>query len=253
MKMAKANENDLQMAMDLCGAFEALTQRWSPCMPEAIQNCGPEDCEHFDHDNDEQCGRALRHLLDIANRGSLMRLVWGMAVLLDPSNKMVDPDADTLEHHPERLAATPAPPGAEWQPIESAPKDGTQVLLYEPRDDEHQYETGFFENGDWYGPMHIYTIYPTHWKPLSPPDQTSSTTEAERLAVEIADDAAAEMIDSECVLVEGGWWDTSRYDCHDPEAEVRYLDLRGLLEHHPDRPEWVRMKDTRPEEGGSDA
>lgn len=105
MKMAKANENDLQMAMDLCGAFDALTQRFGQSMPEAIQNCGPEDCEHFDRDNDEQCGRALRHLIDIANRGSLMRVVWGMAVLLDPSNEMVDPAADTLEHHPDRVAA----------------------------------------------------------------------------------------------------------------------------------------------------
>jgi len=30
---------------------------------------------------------------------------WGMYVLLTPSNKVVDPDADTLEDHPDTVAA----------------------------------------------------------------------------------------------------------------------------------------------------
>jgi hypothetical protein len=29
--------------------------------------------------------------------------VWGMTVLLDPRNEIVDPDADTLEIHPKFL------------------------------------------------------------------------------------------------------------------------------------------------------
>lgn len=49
------------------------------------------------------------------------------------------------------------------------------------------------------------------------------------------------MIFSECSLTEGGWWNTALYDCHDPEVEVCYLDMRGLLEHHPDHPELVRV------------
>jgi len=32
-----------------------------------------------------------------------MRVVYGCAVMLDPKNKCVDPDANTIEHHPERL------------------------------------------------------------------------------------------------------------------------------------------------------
>ena len=61
---------------------------------------------------------------------------------------------------------------SEWQPISTAPKDGEWILLYEERDDEHAIECGFFDCGDWYGPDHIYTIYPTHWQPLpEPPEQ----------------------------------------------------------------------------------
>mgnify|MGYP000899652354 CR=1 FL=1 len=72
MKMAKASEADLQMATDLCNALEALGQRWCPTMPEAIAQTGAEfEFEHFDSDNDAQCGRALRHLLEVAERGSM--------------------------------------------------------------------------------------------------------------------------------------------------------------------------------------
>ena len=58
---------------------------------------------------------------------------------------------------------------SEWQPIETAPKDGTYVLLYEPRNDDHDYEIGFFECSEWFGPDHIYTIDATHWMPLPEP------------------------------------------------------------------------------------
>lgn len=109
MKMAKASEEDLRMAMDLVGALDALGQRFAPCMPEAIERLkGGRDVERFDSDDDAQCGRALRHLLEVAERGSLSRVIYGMAVLLDPANKVVDPVADSLEHHPETVAALAA-------------------------------------------------------------------------------------------------------------------------------------------------
>ncbi|MCZ8254523.1 MAG: hypothetical protein O9327_02425 [Polaromonas sp.] len=113
MKMAKASEADLRMAMDLTQALDLLGQRHLPCMPEAIERLASDDeSEPFDRDDDAQCGRALRHLLDIAQRGSLMRVVWGMTVVLDPANKVVDPNADTLEHHPDIAKALAAMSGA---------------------------------------------------------------------------------------------------------------------------------------------
>ena len=112
MKMAKASDADMDMALELTAAIEALAQRWAPTMPAAAQRLrgDDDDAERFDQHDDEQCGRALRHLLEIANRGSLGRVVWGMSVLLDPRNQMVDPAADTLEHHPDVAAALKARP-----------------------------------------------------------------------------------------------------------------------------------------------
>lgn len=101
MKMAKASQADLDMAMELCGAIDALTSSW-PTLPAGL--CKPADDEPdeaFDCDDDGQCGTVLRYLLAIAERASLLRVVWGAAVMLDPRNKLVDPDADTIEHHPD--------------------------------------------------------------------------------------------------------------------------------------------------------
>lgn len=105
MKMARASEADLRMAMDLSSALDQLGQQFVPCMPQAIAKLVTgEECEHFDSDDDAQCGRAMRYLLEIAARGSLGRVIFGMAVLLDPTNRMVDSAADTLEHHPDNVA-----------------------------------------------------------------------------------------------------------------------------------------------------
>lgn len=102
MKMAKASEADLSMAMDLVNALDSLGQRWAPCMPEQIERLTDErESEPFDRDDDAQCGRAMRYLLDLTDRASLGRVIWGMVVLLDPRNKMVDPNAPTLERHPD--------------------------------------------------------------------------------------------------------------------------------------------------------
>ena len=108
MKIAKASEADLDMAMELCGAIDAMTGHW-PALPTGL--CSQEDDandDRFDCDDDRQCGTVLRHLLAIAERASLMRVVFGMTVLLDPRNKIVNPDADCLEHHPETVAALAA-------------------------------------------------------------------------------------------------------------------------------------------------
>lgn len=98
MKMAKASEADMQMAMDLANALEAY-ERYR-CFPEALRP-DPDDLAPFDEDNGEHCREAMEHLLKLVRSASLTRVVFGMAVLLDPRNKMVDPEADTLEHHPD--------------------------------------------------------------------------------------------------------------------------------------------------------
>lgn len=100
MKMAKASEADLKMAMDLCNALEAL-ERWEK-FPDALRP-DPSDPAVFDIDDHEHCKEVLEYLLQLVRSASLMRVVWGMAVLIDPRNEIVDPSADTLEVHPKFL------------------------------------------------------------------------------------------------------------------------------------------------------
>ncbi len=94
--MAKASEADLKMAMELTSAFESLMDYRA--MPGDAQSDDPEE---FDFESPADCYRALRGLFDIAEKGSLMRVVWGMAVLLDPVNEVVDPNSGVLDVHPK--------------------------------------------------------------------------------------------------------------------------------------------------------
>lgn len=100
MKMAKASKADMEMALKLCSALEAIDRRF---FPEGAE--GENDPDEFDLGDDEHCGMALRHLYDILQGGSIGRVIWGMYVLMDPTNKIIDPDASTLELHPEFAAA----------------------------------------------------------------------------------------------------------------------------------------------------
>jgi hypothetical protein len=99
MKMAKASMADMEMALKLCGAFNALENGDLPAFD------GDTDPGLFDEHDDEQAAMAMRQLLNIVCGGSLERVIWGMHVLMDPENKLVDPDADTLERHPDDIAA----------------------------------------------------------------------------------------------------------------------------------------------------
>lgn len=92
MKMAKASEADMDMASDL---FIAL---------DSIMRYGmlPEGERRLDLDDGDDARAALRELLRIASRGSLGRVVMGMATVLDPRNEVVDPDSDV--HRPETRA-----------------------------------------------------------------------------------------------------------------------------------------------------
>ncbi|BBE51169.1 hypothetical protein OYT1_ch1622 [Ferriphaselus amnicola] len=100
--MAKANQADLEMAMELTSSLDVLTGWW-PIVPLAIEQVGDlEESEHFDRDDAEQCQRVLGYLLDLADKASLLRVTFGCAVMLDPTNELVDPESDSIDHHPKR-------------------------------------------------------------------------------------------------------------------------------------------------------
>lgn len=170
MKMAKASEADLEMAMELCGALDSLTHRWCPTVPEKCEKLSrDEESEPLDLDDAEQCERVLRYLLLLADRASLMRVVWGCAVMLDPSNKCVDPEADVIEHHPETkagMAAKQARPLSEWS------EDMSCVLWWRFPVEEPPY-CGHPNCDDWPG-------YHTHWTPLLVPHPPTAKQVHER-------------------------------------------------------------------------
>ena len=95
MKMARASEQDLSAAMQIAQIIDSLERGYMPFDDD------DEITTRFDADDPQQCQKALQALLQAAERGRLMRVVGGMFTLLDPRNKVLDPQADAIELHPE--------------------------------------------------------------------------------------------------------------------------------------------------------
>jgi hypothetical protein len=86
MKMAKASELDLSNAMEICQSLESMTHNFYPSVPSGCAKLAEgEESEELDLDNLKQCQRILRHL--IRHEIGLARVVYGCAVMLDPSNE----------------------------------------------------------------------------------------------------------------------------------------------------------------------
>jgi hypothetical protein len=63
---------------------------------------------------------------------------------------------------------------SEWQPIETAPKDGTRILIFGAREcyGGDYISLAYWDHwwrGDYDEP--VYVDEPTHWMPLPPPPQ----------------------------------------------------------------------------------
>jgi len=76
----------------------------------------------------------------------------------------------------DRASRTPSPQGDAWQPIETAPKDGTRVLLATPR--------GRMADGEFHARYGVWSwpyvmVEPTLWRPLpTPPIDAARSTPA---------------------------------------------------------------------------
>lgn len=97
MKMAKANENDLKAALEMCRALEALEGGY---LPDEMTDDDDDGVAYY---ADEHAEKVVEHLIAISKRASLFRVYFGMSVLIDPANNIVDQKASHLELHP-RLA-----------------------------------------------------------------------------------------------------------------------------------------------------
>ncbi len=100
MNIAKASERDINMALDLCSILESIERGSMPV--SATENGDDEDAE-FDRDNHDDCRVVLNLIIDTLRAGSIGRVIWGMAALVNPESKLLDPDADILKPHPSLI------------------------------------------------------------------------------------------------------------------------------------------------------
>lgn len=101
MKMAKPTEADISLAMDIARIVEDLGQGYRPAL---VFGDDDEDL-WLDTESIDEMQAVVEKIREIVARGSIYRVVLGMAVALDPRNVVFDPDADTLELHPILLDA----------------------------------------------------------------------------------------------------------------------------------------------------
>lgn len=94
MKMAKASEADLRMALDLCQMLEGFERGHFPPGDDG-------EADDFCIDLGSHCQSAMDKILEKLKEGSLFRVVFGMTVLLNPKNEAIDHSLDYLEHHPK--------------------------------------------------------------------------------------------------------------------------------------------------------
>lgn len=95
VRMAKASDRDIEAALELSNLMDAIGRGYYPASP------GDDDAPlNFDSDDIEHLRHLHARIKAIADAGSLFRVVGGLAVLLNPQNAIVDPDADHIALHP---------------------------------------------------------------------------------------------------------------------------------------------------------
>ena len=98
MKMARASENDIEVSMEIASIIDDLVSGYRPW-----KVFGADDDNgggRLDMESADDLRAVVEKLVEIAGRGSLFRVIWGMAVALDPNNEIFDPAARVLELHP---------------------------------------------------------------------------------------------------------------------------------------------------------
>ncbi len=99
---------------------------------------------------------------------------------------------ELLEADAENLALSEPQAAQDWQPIETAPKDGTTIIAYSPGGTYQNgiaypacVGTAYWRNADtlnpgmWCGPYNP-RGYPTHWQPMPAPPVLSAPPEADK-------------------------------------------------------------------------
>lgn len=92
--MARASQADLDAA---CEVYQFLAANLDGRTPDRV-------VDEFGYSGYDDCHELCDYLAVASDKGSLFRVIWGMHVLLDPNNQLVDPDCPHLEEHPHITA-----------------------------------------------------------------------------------------------------------------------------------------------------
>lgn len=104
----------------------------------------------------DYCGH-IRYTNDLFNGGCVPCVLWAE----DQINAL-------------RARAEAAEAAAKWQPIETAPKDGTDVQVFIPGAVVNsRVQTAYYFGGMWRVWADIHAVVPTHWRPLPAPPKES--------------------------------------------------------------------------------
>lgn len=129
MKMAKANPADIEAAGDAMVVLNDVSDGYYPARNDEEDAPTFFDPDDFDH---------LRKFYDLMSatlensRGWPGRVIGGMCfVVLNDQNQIVDPDADTLEHHPRTAACIDACDGIDTADL----KAGSVSVIQKLHDD----------------------------------------------------------------------------------------------------------------------
>lgn len=104
MKMARASDEDMRALLDVVSIIEAVAKGWMPELEAEDDLDGPDD-DFFDIDDPDHCRYIVEMLLRAEERGGLFRAAFGLTVLLNPKNELVDPHLDHIAKHPNIINA----------------------------------------------------------------------------------------------------------------------------------------------------
>lgn len=99
MKMAKASEADINMAMTMANILDDIERGYFPS--KLASDPESEESEWLETASCEQYERLIDGLKRVLNLSSIFRVIWGMAVVCDPSNELLDPTSNVLAVHPK--------------------------------------------------------------------------------------------------------------------------------------------------------
>lgn len=102
MRMAKADDADMDVAYSLYHLLDAIDRGYYPSSDEAKDQETSEIPTWFDSENYEHLQHLHGVIAALADKatGSLPRVIGAASILLNPKNALIDPNDDCIELHP---------------------------------------------------------------------------------------------------------------------------------------------------------